>query len=194
MDPMQSESPQTPPVPQISGPGGGAPGVRWLLVRAFVLGLFIVIAVIGLVWLASIPLLALWQSSIETGSVPPQNIPAGQATTSPTATGTVLPAMTIEQLPRTSEVFVSVQQKDSAGHVIVRFEGGPGRSMVKDIEVRLTRADGSTERATMDPKTEFPEVAFMGSKETDRVEVFVRLLSGKTYKIMDEPVMYRQRY
>lgn len=194
MDPMQSESPQNPPEPQISGPRGGAPEVRWLLVRAAVLGLFIVVAVIGLVWLASIPLLALWHSSIATGPALPHDIPRGQVTTTPSATGTVLPLMTLEQLPRTGEVYVSVQQKDSAGHVVVRFEGGPGRSMVKDIEVRLTRADGSTERATMDPATEFPEVTLMGSKETDRVEVFVRLLSGKTYKIIDEPVMYRQRY
>jgi hypothetical protein len=194
MDPMQTESPQTPPEPQISGPRGGAPEVRWLLVRAVVLGLFIVIALIGLVWLASIPLLALWQSSINTGPALPNDIPRVQITTIPTATGIVLPLMTIEQLPRTGEVYVSVLPKDSAGRVVVRFDGGPGRSMVKDIEVRLTKDDGSVDRATMDTVTEFPEVTLMGSRETDRVEVVVRLLSGKTYKIIDEMVMYRQRY
>jgi hypothetical protein len=197
MDTMQPEPPvppQPPFEPQIPVPRGGAPEVRWVLVRAVVLGLFIVIAVIGMVWLVSIPLFALWQSSITTGSPPPSTIPPGQIMTNPVATGTVLPSGTIEQLPRTSEVYFSVQQKDSAGRVIVRFEGGPGKPMVKEIEVRLTKADGSVEATKMDTRMEFPEVTFMGSKGTDRVEVFVRFLSGKTYKVIDEPAIYRQRY
>ena len=196
MDTMQPEPPvptQPPFEPQISGPRGGAPEVRWVLVRAAVLGLFIVIAVIGMVWLVSIPLLALWQSSVIISSPPPSPLPPGQTMTNPTATETVLPSGTIEQLPRTTEVYFSVQSKDSAGRVIVRFEGGPGKSMVKEIEVRLTKADGSVDTTKMDTRMEFPEVTFMGSKGTDRVEVFVRFLSGKTYKVIDEPVIYRQR-
>jgi len=197
MDTMQPEPPvppQPPFEPQIPGPRGGAPEVRWVLVRAVVLGLFIVIAVIGMVWLVSIPLLALWQSSITVGLPPPSPIPPTPTMTNPTATETVLPSGTTEQLPRTIEVYFSVQPKDSAGRVIVRFEGGPGKSMVKAIEVRLTKADGSVDTAQMDTRMEFPEVTFMGSKGTDRVEVFVRFLSGKTYKVIDEPVIYRQRY
>jgi hypothetical protein len=164
-----------------------------VLVRAVVLGLFIVIAVIGMVWLVSIPLLALWQSSITVGLPPPSPIPPGPTMTIPVATETILPSGTIEQIPRTTEVYFSVQQKDSAGRVIVRFEGGPGKSMVKAIDVRLTKSDGSIDTAQMDTRMEFPEVTFMGSKGTDRVEVFVRFLSGKTYKVIDEPVIYRQR-
>ena len=196
MDTMQPEPPvppQPPFEPQISGPRGGAPDVRWVLVRAAVLGLFIVIAVIGMVWLVSIPLLALWQSSVIISSSPPSPTPPSQTITNPTATETVLPSGTIEQIPRITEVYFSVQPKDSAGRVIVRFEGGPGKSMVKEIEVRLTKADGSVDTAKMDTRMEFPEVTFMGSKGTDRVEVFVRFLSGKTYKVIDEPVIYRQR-
>jgi hypothetical protein len=162
-------------------------------VRAVVLGLFIVIAVIGMVWLASIPLLAFWQSSITASLPPPSAVTPDQTMTVPAATETVLPSGTIEQLPRTTEVYFSVQPKDSAGRVIVRFEGGPGKSMVKQIEVRLTKADGTVDTAQMDTRMEFPEVTFMGSKGTDRVEVFVRFLSGKTYKVIDEPVIYRQR-
>ena len=196
MDTMQPEPPvppQPPFEPQIPGPQGGAPEVRWVLVRAVVLGLFIVIAVIGMVWLVSIPLLALWQSSVFIGSSPPSPIPPTPTMTNPTATATVLPSGITEQLPRTTDVYFSVQSKDSAGRVIVRFEGGPGKSMVKEIEVRLTKADGSVDTAKMDTRMEFPEVTFMGSKGTDRVEVFVRFLSGKTYKVIDEPVIYRQR-
>jgi hypothetical protein len=165
-----------------------------VLVRAIVLGLFIVIAVIGMVWLVSIPFLAFWQSSITMGSPPPPStILPIQTITNPPATETILPSGTIEQLPRTTEVYFSVQPKDSAGRLIVRFEGGPGKSMVKEINVRLTKVDGTVDTAQMDTRMEFPEVSFMGSKGTDRVEVFVRFLSGKTYKVIDEPVIYRQR-
>lgn len=196
MDTMQPEppmSPQPPFEPQIPGPRGGAPEVRWVLVRAVVLGLFIVIAVIGMVWLVSIPLLSLLQSSVIINSSPASPIQPGQTMTNPTVTGTVLPSGTIEQLPGAIEVYFSVQPKDSAGRVIVRFEGGAGKSMVKQIEVRLTKADGTVDTEQMDTRMEFPEVTFMGSKGTDRVEVFVRFLSGKTYKVIDEPVIYRQR-
>jgi hypothetical protein len=197
MDTMQPEPPvppQPPFEPQIPGPRGGGREVRWVLVRAVVLGLFIVIAVIGMIWLVSIPLLALWQSSITTGSPSPSPIPPDQTMTIPAATETVLPSVTTGQVPRTSEVYFSVQPKDSAGRVTVRFEGGPGKSMVKEIEVRMTKADGTVDSAKMDTQLEFPEVNLMGSRGTDRVEVFVRFLSGKTYKVLDEPVIYRQRY
>jgi hypothetical protein len=197
MDTMQPEPPvppQPPFEPQVPNPRGGAPEVRWVLVRALVLGFFIVIAIIGMVWLVSIPLLAVWQSSTTPGSIPVPTVTPGQAMTTPAATVTVLPSGTTGQVPRTSEVYFSVQPKDSAGRVTVRFEGGPGRSMVKEIEVRLTKADGTVDSAKMDTQLEFPEVNLMGSRGTDRVEVFVRFLSGKTYKVLDEPVIYRQRY
>ncbi|WAC04082.1 MAG: hypothetical protein OS112_06305 [Methanoregula sp.] len=168
--------------------------MRWVLVRAVVLGLFIVVAVIGMVWLVSIPLLAVWQSSITTGLPPPSSPSPTQTMTSPAATETVLPSGSTEQPPKNSEVYFSVQPKDGAGRVVVRFEGGPGKSMVKEIEVRLTKADGNVVTAKMDTRMEFPEVNLMGTKSTDRVEVFVRFLSGKTYKVIDEPVIYRQRY
>jgi hypothetical protein len=201
MDPTQPESQQPPQPPSgqegpaslSNAPGVGAPGVRWVLVRAAALGFLIIIAFVALVWLASIPLMSVGHSPVNEGSAPPDSIPQNQPVTSPTATQPVLPSATIEQLPRNSEVYVTIQPKDLAGRVTIRFDGGPGKSMVKDIEGRLTRPDGSIDSASMDLLAEFPEVILQGSKGTDQIEVFVRLLSGKTYRVIDEMVPYRQR-
>jgi hypothetical protein len=46
----------------------------------------------------------------------------------------------------------------------------------------------------MDMQAEFPEVTIRGSKGTDRIEVFVLFLSGKTYKVYDDQVLYRRQF
>jgi len=199
MDPIQPQPPQPPQLPQPSSgqpnlaPSHGDTGVRWVLVRAAALGFLIVIAVIAMVWLVSIPLFSLGQPPINGGSVPPVTIQPDQSMTSPTITTTVLPSTTTDQLPKNSEVFVSIGPKTLAGRITVGLDGGPGKAMVKEISVRLTRPDGFVATGSMDMQAEFPEVTLQGSKSSDRVEVFVRLLSGKTYKVIDEMVSYRQR-
>jgi hypothetical protein len=65
--------------------------------------------------------------------------------------------------------------------------------MVKEIEVRLTRPDGVVVTGSMQTQTESPQVTLQGTKGTDRIEVIVHLLSGKAYKIIDEPVRNRVR-
>ncbi len=196
MDPIQPEPPQ-PPQPssgQQSLPSShGDTGVRWVLVRAAALGLLIVIAVIAMVWLVSIPLLSLGQPPVKGSAPPTVTIQPDQSMTSPAITTTALPSTTTDQLPKNSEVFVSIGPKTLAGRITVRLDGGPGKAMVKEISVRLTQPDGSVATGSMDMQAEFPEVTLQGSKSSDRVEVFVRLLSGKTYKVIDEMVSYRQR-
>jgi hypothetical protein len=193
MEPTEQE-PTQPTQPsqetQTAPPSGGAPGVRLVLVRAVALGLIIVIAITGLVWLVSIPLLSLSQGSAIAALTPPAT-PTEFPGTTPQASSTGAATLTVEQLPKNSEVYVRVQPKDMAGHVTVQFGGGPGKAMVKEISIRLTRPDGSVETGSMGTQTEFPEVTLLGSKGTDRVEVFARFLSGKTYRITDEPVFYR---
>jgi hypothetical protein len=197
MDPAQIQPPQ-PPQPS-SGPQStpslrGDPGVRWVLVRAAALGLLIVIGVVAIVWLVSIPLLSVWQSPVREGPVPTVTVPPGQPlTTSPSAT-TTLTSPTVDQLPKNSEVLVSVGPKDLAGRVTVRLDGGPGRSMVKEIVVNLTQPDGTVDTRPMELEAEFPEVTVNGSRGTDHLEAFVMLRSGKIYKVIDEQVPYRQHF
>ena len=197
MDPAQPESrqpPEPPSVQQMSpGPSGGRAGVRMVLVRATALGLLIVLVIIGLVWLVTMPVFSAGQGSGSTGMAPQMSPPPPADSSIPGTTATV-PAGTIEPQPRDLEVFVSIQPKDSAGHVTVHFGGGRGRAFVKGIDARLTRPDGTVATGSMDMQAEFPEVTLQGSKGTDRVEVFVRFLSGKTYKVSDDQVPYRHQF
>jgi hypothetical protein len=197
MDPAQPQSPQ-PPQPS-SGPQStpsprGDPGVRWVLVRAAALGLLIVIGIVAIVWLVSIPLFSPAQSPVRQGPVPTVTAPPGQPVTSSPSATTTITSPTVDQLPKNSEVLVSVVPKDLAGRVTVRLDGGPGRSMVKEIVVKLTQPDGTVDTRSMELEAEFPEVTVNGSRETDHLEVFVMLRSGKIYKVIDEPVPYRQHF
>ena len=193
MEPTKQEptQPSQPPQEtQTSSPSGGAPGVRLVLVRAVALGLVIVIAITGLVWLVSIPLLSPGQGSPIAALTPPATQPESPGTTQQVSS-TGAATVTVEQVPKNSEVYVTIQPKDMGGRVTVQFGGGPGRAMVKQIDVRLTRPDGTVDTGSMGTQTQFPEVTLQGSKGTDRIEVFARFLSGKTYRITDEPVFYR---
>jgi hypothetical protein len=197
MDPAQIQPPQ-PPQPS-SGPqripsSHGDPGVRWVLVRAAALGLLIVIGIVAIVWLVSIPLLSIGQPPVSGGPVPTVTVPPGQPVATSSSAITALPSPTIDQLPKNSEVLVSVVPKDLAGRVTVRLDGGPGRSMVKEIVVKLTQPDGTVDTRSMELEAEFPEVTVNGSRETDHLEVFVMLRSGKIYKVIDEQVPYRQHF
>ena len=197
MDPAQPESwqpPESPPVQQTPpDPPRGRSGVRMVLVRAIALFLLIVLGIIGLVWLVTIPVFSAGQAYGGTGSAP-QVTPTPPADSLILGTTAPVPAGTIEPLPHDLEVFVSIQPKDSAGHVTVQFDGGRGRALVKAIDARLTRPDGAVATGSMNMQAEFPEVTIQGSKGTDRIEVFVRYLSGKTYKVYDDQVLYRHQF
>jgi hypothetical protein len=164
-----------------------------VLVRATVLGLLIVLVIIGLMWLVTIPHFSGGQGFGGIGPAPQMTTPPPADSSIPGTTAPVQ-AGTIEPLPRNLEVSVSIQPKDSAGHVTVQFDGGRGRAFVKGIDARLTRPDGTVATGSMDMQAEFPEVTLQGSKGTDRVEVFVRFLSGKTYKVRDDQVAYRLQF
>jgi hypothetical protein len=197
MDPAQPESrqpPESPSVQQIPpGSSGGGTGVRWVLLRVTALALLIVLVIIGIVWLVTIPVFSTGQGSGGTGPASQMTYPAPADSLTPGTTAPV-PSGTIEPLPRDLEVFVSIQPKDSAGHVTVQFAGGRGRAFVKVIEVRLTRPDGTAATGSMNMQADFPEVTLQGSNGTDRIEVFVRFLSGKTYKVTDDQISYRYRF
>jgi hypothetical protein len=164
-----------------------------VLVRAAALFLLIILVIIGLVWLVTIPVFSPGQGPGGAGPVS-QMTPRPPPDSSIPGTPATAPSGAIEPLPRDLEVFVSIQPKDSAGYVTVQFDGGRGKASVKGIDARLTRPDGTVATGSMDMQAEFPEVTLQGSKGTDRVEVFVRFLSGKTYKVYDDQVLYRRQF
>ncbi len=83
-------------------------------------------------------------------------------------------------------------EKDHLGTIIATFQGGPGLIHVRKIEVTVNRADGEVRTGSVGIKLD-DSASIEGTKDTDRVMVFVTLSDGKTYKIYDELVPYKPR-
>jgi hypothetical protein len=100
------------------------------------------------------------------------------------------PTMT---LPPGQSVFIQVNEKDTSYATIsVIFSGGEGQVATKDILVRVTRPDGEVMIGHLHP-VKGEELVLQGSRDTDRIEVFVTLNTGVTYKVIDKLVPYRTR-
>ena len=126
----------------------------------------------------------------------PTTIPTIEVVTTaiPTTTpgGSIVPGPT-QTMPSAIAVSVSV---DKAGmystQIITSFDGGKGMNQVSRIEVRVTHPDGSIVTGTMKPIIgETLELA--GTNGTDRVEVTVVMMSGTTYKLIDQQMPYKTR-
>ncbi len=132
------------------------------------------------------------QSTTPSGPGSASGIPAGQ-------TGASLVPGPIDTMPDPIAVTVVVGEKDYLGNIPVVFQGGKGQINVKKIEVKLTRADGSVQTATVGTnkgdETQLQGTRGSGSErgQADRVEVLVTMNSGQTYKTVDVLREYRSR-
>lgn len=130
------------------------------------------------------------QPSVPAGTVPPPASPQTPASLSPGPT---------EKMPDYNAVIVDVGEKDYLGMIPVTFQGGMGLAATRKIEVRLTRVDGTTQTATVGTK-KGDGVELQGTRgepgmrgQADRVEVWVTMNNGQTYKIIDTLREYRTR-
>jgi hypothetical protein len=131
------------------------------------------------------------------GSTSGSGIP-GAPSGSGSSSGTLTTVPT-DVLPPENFVTVDVSEKDYLGIITVTFQGGMGMNSIKKVEVKLTRADGSTQTATVGTK-KGDEVELQGTRGTgsergpsDRVEVWVTTNQVQTYKIVDVLREYRSR-
>jgi len=126
-------------------------------------------------------------------------------TTSPSATGTssgttakssstgsgATPGPT-QTLPSTYTLFFQVDKDVISGDVTVTVTG-PSRNVVKDIEVRLTRADGQVITKDIIPSQKINDVTLPGTRNSERVEVTVQFYSGEQYKVLDTIAQFNKR-
>jgi hypothetical protein len=132
-------------------------------------------------------------------------VPAGTTTqvqvpgTSAASSGGSFAPSPTDIMPDYLAVTVDVGEKDYLGSIPVIFQGGLGQVNVKRIDLKLTRTDGTTQTATLGTK-KGDEVDLEGTRgsgaltgQPDRVEVWVIMNSGQTYKIIDKLVQYRTR-
>jgi hypothetical protein len=133
---------------------------------------------------------------------PSATTPGSGTTGSPSGSGATAGTLTpgpTDALPPENVVTVDVSEKDYLGIITVTFQGGLGMNSIKKVDVKLTRADGSTQEATVGTK-KGDEVELQGTRGTgsergpsDRVEVWVTTNQVQTYKIVDVLREYRSR-
>lgn len=82
--------------------------------------------------------------------------------------------------------------KDYLGNVNVIFQGGNGLQQVNKIEAVLNRADGIIKTSEIGIRVG-DATTMEGTKNTDRLIVYVSMKDGKRYKIIDSLMPYRPR-
>jgi len=125
--------------------------------------------------------------------------PSGSGTTGATSGASSLVTQPTDAIPDYNSVTVDVGEKDYMGKIPVIFQGGKGQISVKKIDVKLTRTDGSTQTATVGinkgDEADLEGTRGSGSLngQPDRVEVWVSMNNGQTYKVADVIREYRTR-
>lgn len=122
---------------------------------------------------------------------PQATVPAGTQTAPATSAGADLVVSPTDSIIEANRVNVNVE-KDYLGNVIVTFQGGSGLQLVNRIDVTLNRADGLVKTADVGIRVD-DTATLEGTKNTDRVMVYVTMKDGKRYKIVDTLVPYRAR-
>lgn len=88
-------------------------------------------------------------------------------------------------VPPNTEVTVQVTKSPITNDISVVFAGGPGQTVLKELEIRVTRSDGQILNANLISEQQ-SEATVSGSAGDDRVEVFAIYYSGQKYRVFDE--------
>ncbi|MEN6610138.1 MAG: hypothetical protein ABFC24_04795 [Methanoregulaceae archaeon] len=109
-------------------------------------------------------------------------------TASPTSAHTYSPtASPTDVLPKDDTVYVQVNRNPSTAYptITVVYGGGFSLGSVNEMDVTVVRSDGRVENKAVYNVVEGSSVTLMGTTATDRVIVWVTMLSGTTYKVYD---------
>jgi hypothetical protein len=123
-----------------------------------------------------------------TGAQNPQATAPDQGTVTTTVSQKsvleVISAPPTDVVPDTNTVPVDVGEKDDLGNIPVIFQGSTGQIYIREIDVTLYRSDGETESFILET-TKGAMVILNGTRQQDRVVVYVSTDSGMSYKIID---------
>ncbi|MCK9581404.1 MAG: hypothetical protein M0Q92_13280 [Methanoregula sp.] len=129
-------------------------------------------------------------SSGSSGTTSPATTGGNTGSTVP-ASDNLEPSPT-EVLPSQNTVTVDINEKDYLGNIPVIFQGGMGQIHVKKIDVTVYRADGQVRTATIGTKKgDMAEIE--GTKQSDRVVVYITFDNGDNMKTNDVMSPYRTR-
>ena len=131
-----------------------------------------------------------------------QNAPAASAapdsgsgtgsTGTPASAGNMVISPT-DVVPSQNLVTITIKEKDNySAKIPVFFDGGMGQIHVTKIEATVYRSDGQIQTATISPN-KGESIELDGTKQTDRVVVYVSFDNGDRKKTNDELAQYRTR-
>ena len=123
---------------------------------------------------------------------PQDTTPVPTATTEPTIA--LLTTEPTDVIPSDQNILISVSRGTLSFNPLIKveFRGGSGIIILSAIDVKVTKSDGSVESARMTEPDIGEYIEVPGSTGKDRVEVTVYLKNGKSYKIYDEILEFRQ--
>lgn len=132
------------------------------------------------------------------GCISPTSTPAAQptvrapdATSAPPVQNNLVVSPT-DVVPDNNQVSVIVQEKEYSAIIPVVFDGGKGQYLVKSAQVTLYRSDGQVITKPLGIK-KGDLLNLEGTRQTDRVVVYVSQVNGQTYKVTDVLSEYRTR-
>jgi hypothetical protein len=174
------------------------PGKTLLTGGIIIAGMFIIAAFMtGSLHLPSSPALKLSPGTVASDPHREAPVPETTDTTTPAAGLTVaapsiIPGPT-KVPPESLRIWFQAERDPVTNIVSVIFAGGKGQIGVRDILVRLTRADGQVLTETFRPLTNGEGVSLPGTKYTDRLEVIVTYNNGGVYSVIDKVFEYKMR-
>lgn len=131
-------------------------------------------------------------------TVPPTTVPTTPATPVPTSFVPVTPGPTDTITNSNWKVAVQVNSNGQSinPQVIFTFNGGMGMNLIPEVDVMLTRSDGTVETGKFtQPMAVGQTVSLPGTTgNNDRAEVWVITPNGDRVKIVDQFVPFRQYY
>ena len=124
-------------------------------------------------------------NSNPTTEITPIPIPTITRTPTPAASRTLVP-MPTQLIPTGQKFYFQVQKNPITSKISVIFTGSAGAGSISSADIKVTHKDGSVTTGIILPLKGMTEITLDGSKETDRVEIMVKMSSGETYRVKDE--------
>ncbi len=133
-------------------------------------------------------------SSPDRPGIPPTQTPAATPVWTtpqepvPATTASTIPGPT-DTLPQQWPLSITVEKSGMySTTVITHFNGGKGLVFVSRMDVRVTHPDGTVLTGGIVKPGMGDTVEIPGTSGTDRVEVTVTMVSGDTYKVIDQQI------
>ena len=174
LSPGKPEAPAKPRVNKVRIIGGG----------------IVLVIILAAVFFIGLPLLTgnggfIANSNPTAAEITPIPQPTIARTPTPTASRTLVP-MPTQLIPTGQKFYFQVQKNPITSKISVIFTGSAGAGSISSADIKVTHKDGSVTTGMILPLKGMTEITLDGSKETDRVEIIVKMSSGETYRVKDE--------